>query len=369
MKNILAIIPYRILPCQSGGQKATCQFYYYLSSYCNLYCVSTHDNTVLKDDKLEIIPVFSGGFKSYINLFSFFKLNKIIKAHKIDTIIIEQPFMGMFGILIKVILKRRVIVRSHNIEYERFKSLKKWWWPILMLFEKKVHQTADMSFFITENDRHQAVSKFKLNLLKTAVITYGISNKSYSIQIRKRDAIKSIKKIYNIPENNTVLMFNGVFGYKPNDLAFLLIIQKIFPYLLKKDASYSLIICGKNIPEEILNKINTDKIIVAGYVDNLEELIIGTDIFLNPIWLGGGIKTKLVDCLSLGTSSVSFKSGAIGISPTLTDGKLKIVADGDVKSFASAILQMKGHTERRTPDKFYNYFNWESIVKRAVEFL
>ncbi|MBK9571155.1 MAG: hypothetical protein IPO53_15415 [Chitinophagaceae bacterium] len=56
----------------------------------------------------------------------------------------------------------KVIIHTHNIEYQRFRSLGKWWWPLLKRYEKWSFQKADGLFFITPEDKNFAITKWGL---------------------------------------------------------------------------------------------------------------------------------------------------------------------------------------------------------------
>ncbi len=43
----------------------------------------------------------------------------------------------------------KLIVHSHNIEGLRWKTLGKWWWKGLWIYEKWVHRQADLQLFQT----------------------------------------------------------------------------------------------------------------------------------------------------------------------------------------------------------------------------
>lgn len=368
MKNVLSIAPYRFLPASSGGQRAIFYLYQHLSGYVNLTCVSTRSNDITPGPGFEVIPIFSASFLRYLNPAYFFAIRRIIKKRKIDTVLMEHPYMGIFGWLLQLFCKRRLVIRSHNIEALRFKELGKWWWKILWHYERWVHQQADFSFFITQEDRLYAARHYGIPLEKSSVITYGMESRSPVDTAQKRKITADFKKKWGVPENKTLLLFNGIFGYAPNDQALTLLIDQILPALVISEAEIFLIVCGRHIPAAYEGR-RTDHLQVLGFVPDIEAVYWATEIFLNPIWLGGGIKTKLVEALAYGASAVSFESGAIGIPRDLLDGKLKVVGDERVNEFAYAIIQQKNTSALPTPDGFIQHFNWDHIAATAASSL
>lgn len=126
---------------------------------------------------------------------------------------------------------------------------------------------------------------------------------------------------------------------------------------------------GSQLPERYdnLKRYAKNNIIFAGFVDDINLYFTAADIFLNPINDGGGIKTKLVEALSVNTSSISYASGAYGIPLSTTGDKLLIVPDNDSIAF------FKSHYSKHSPARgkdtifFFDHFFWDNITRKAAE--
>ena len=94
----------------------------------------------------KVINVLSNSSLRYINIFYFGMIKKIIRQNNISHIILEHPYYGWLAILLKNFCKVKLIIHSHNIEAERFRTVGKWWWKILWHYEKFVHSQADLPF-------------------------------------------------------------------------------------------------------------------------------------------------------------------------------------------------------------------------------
>ena len=154
-----------------GGQKGIAFFYNHLSSHINLTCVTTKANDTTAVSGYEVLNILSNSGLRYMNIIYFFTLRKIIKEKQITHLIIEHPYYGWLGILLKWFCKVKLIAHSHNIEALRFKSTGRWWWRILWQYEKFTHQQADANFFIHDEDRDFAIQKFKLAPAKCLTVT------------------------------------------------------------------------------------------------------------------------------------------------------------------------------------------------------
>jgi polysaccharide biosynthesis protein PslH len=130
---------------------------------------------------------------------------------------------------------------------------------------------------------------------------------------------------------------------------------------------YKIIICGKRLPAYLdeLKAYTGKNIIYAGFVDDIENYFKGSDIFLNPVQSGGGVKTKVAEAIGFGTTVISTKTGAEGLHKEVCGNKLILVADSDWKGFAKMILQNAGkHVQ--TPVEYYEMYYWGNLVKRMI---
>ncbi len=364
--KVLSLVSYKFLPPDMGGQKGIAFFNRYLSKEINLTCVTIHDNSG-HAEPYPVKAILSNSKLRYINLFYFFTLSKIIREENISHVIIEHPYYGWLGILLKWFCKVKLIVHSHNMEALRFKTMNKWWWGILWNYEMLTHRNADYNFFIQENDMAYAIENYKLNPERCTVITYGFQHAEIPAADERSSARKLICQAHQILETDNILLFNGTLGYRPNLDAVDCILNIINPALLAApDFNYKIIICGNKLPASYngLFDYKDKNIIYAGFVENISLYFKAADIFINPVIDGGGIKTKLVEALGYNCSVVSTVSGAIGIPAKAAADKLKAVADNDWEAFANQITNMK--FAQSTPSAFFDHFYWGNIAAKAA---
>ena len=101
-------------------------------------------------------------------------------------------------------------------------------------------------------------------------------------------------------------------------------------------------------------------------VDDIAYYYKGSDCFINPVTLGSGIKIKLIDSLSYNLTVVSARNGARGVLTELTGQKLVILEDYDWQGFAKAMADPGTLVPINTPEAFYEAFNWNTIVQKAL---
>ncbi|MBU3714009.1 MAG: glycosyltransferase family 4 protein [Ferruginibacter sp.] len=365
--NIAAVVPYRIFPAKMGGQKGIALFYEYLSTLAPVTLITTKNNDVDDFQGKEIITVLSNARSRYFNLLLFFKIRKLILRNGYSHMIFEHPYFGWLALLLKLFTKVKIIIHSHNIESIRFKSTGKWWWRLLWQYEKTTHRIADLNFYISDEDRDFAIMRFKLDPEKCLTITYGFEKKHPPSDMEKTEAGRKLRALYAIPSTKKILLFNGTLDYRPNLNALQIILDQINPLLLQKeDFHYTIIVCGKNLPEQLdeLRSYSYKNIIYAGFVEDINLYFNGADIFLNPVMDGGGIKTKLVEALGYDMKCISTKNGAIGVPQHITNNQLVIVDNNDWKSFSEAI--MKTDTTKHIGEDFFKHFYWGNIAQKAL---
>lgn len=365
MSNVLSLVSYKIFPTKLGGQKGIACFNKYFSAYHNLICVTIKNNDPAYAN-YKVLNILSNSKLRYINIFYFFTLNRIIKKYGISHLIIEHPYYGWLGILLKRFCKIKLVVHSHNIEGYRFKSVSKWWWRLLLAYEKYVHRHADKTFCITEEDRQFMIRHFNLNPQKCIVTTYGIEWDRPPGQQERAAAKKLLQNKHGLSSNSILYFFNGTLDYLPNLNAVKVIVNNINPLLQSSNLNYKIIICGKNLPIEMNGLKEHTNVIYSGFVNDISIYFKGTDVFINPITIGGGIKTKLVEALGYDLTAVSTFTGAIGIDEQLCNGKLLLVNDGDWKLFASK-MKKAANISVSISEKYFEHFYWKNIARIAAE--
>lgn len=365
--HLASLASYKILPPVLGGQRAVALFCKYMARYVGFTCITTRNNDPALAEGFEVLPIWSTSATRYINPLPFFTIRTIIRRRQVTHIMLEHPYFGWLGLLLKWFTGVKLVVRSHNIEGLRWKSLGKWWWKILWQYEKYVHKQANYNFFIQDSDRLYAIGHFKLQPQRCLTITYGIEWQTPPSAGEKEAARNELLTKHGIPNDHCILLFNGAFIYPPNLKGLERIIHEINPALQKMGSfKYTILICGKDIPPAI-SQSSGPNIIIAGFVDDITTYFKGADIFINPITEGGGIKTKLVEALGYNMSAVSASHGAIGIDPAICNGKLQIT-DDTVHGFAEKIIQLAGN-KRDIPPAFYDCFYWDNIAQKAARFL
>ncbi|MBK9464483.1 MAG: glycosyltransferase family 4 protein [Chitinophagaceae bacterium] len=366
MKKVLAIAPYPYLPFFSGGQKFIAQFFEHLGTAIDLTVISVAENDFSLAKSYKTIPLLKKSFSRYVDRSLISKIVTLTKQESFDTIICEHPYFAWLAFAVRKQTGVKVIIHTHNIEYQRFRSTGKWWWPVLKQYEKSSFEKADGLFFISSEDRDFAIQEWKIPSEKCIDLPFGVEIKSSPED--RSTAKQFIAQKHGISIDEKILLFNGLLNYKPNIDAVRTILDKINPLLLAQSSfNYKIIICGKGLPEKMnLLKDYADKnIMFAGFAESIEPYIKAADIFLNPVQSGGGVKTKVVEAIAYGTTVISTATGAAGIVKKVCGAKLVTVADNDWEEFAKEVI-INAASSIPTPQEYYNYYFYGNIIQRLI---
>lgn len=368
MLNILSIVTYTYLPPKSGGHYGIFYPQKYLARHSRLFIAGVQNNATSDEIKATLFPVFSNHPLRYANPMNYFKLATIIRKENIQVLYLDHPYLFWMAWLLCKRFKLPLVIRSHNVEYLRFKNLGKWWWPLLKWYETKAHRFATWVTCVTQEER--TIIRNDIGLPNETVIDLPYGTELTEAPTDKTACKKMVCEKHGLSYDTKLVLFNGSLSYGPNRNALDTILEIINPELLKQPLNYCILICGNKLPPEYNNLIayKNQRVLFAGFVDDVSIYFKAADLFLNPVIGGGGIKTKLVEALAFSTQTVSTTDGATGLYPNYTGSMLRIVPDHDWPEFIQqTIACLQAEHSPITPKAFYEYYNWDRNMKSLVE--
>jgi polysaccharide biosynthesis protein PslH len=196
-------------------------------------------------------------------------------------------------------------------------------------------------------------------------VTYGIENSSIPSMQEVQDAKDYVRSKHAIAPAEKIVLFAGSFSYRPNRDAFEFIDKRIAPLLYENGFACKILICGPGLDTR---SSTHPSVCIAGFVDDISVYFKASDIFINPTVEGGGIKTKLVEALGYNVNAVSTENGAIGVNPSLCNGKLLIVKDNQWADFSAGIIAAS-KIQADIAQEYYQHFYWGYSTKKAAEFI
>lgn len=367
MSRLISVVWYKVFPAEFGGQKGIAEFTQYLSRFMPIHLLCSKNNH-WNPDGFTVEPTLPIDKSQFIKRATYTIIERAILSQKATHLLLEHPYYGVHGVRLARNHNLKLIIRAHNIEFDRFRKLRKWWWPILFMLERYTLKNAQLTIFKTKEDRELAIRSFGIDRQKTIIAPIGITAKKIPSLEEKKHARSQLIQQHHIPSEHKILLFNGTLDYAPNARALKHLVKDILPRLSTQKDSYTLLVTGRNYFPEFkwVHQLSHPQLIQAGHVEDVTTYFKGADLFLNPVIEGGGIKVKLIEALSNNLPVISYASGAHGVSEEICGNKLSIIADRDVSSYVDAIIR-QWDNQNQIPAVFFEAFHWESIVKEVAE--
>ncbi len=132
------------------------------------------------------------------------------------------------------------------------------------------------------------------------------------------------------------LMFVGGFKHQPNVDAVQYFVRDIFPLIKEKLPDVKLHIIGSN-PTGDIYRLESEDVIVVGYVEDLGERMERHRISVAPLRYGAGIKGKVVSSLAHGLPCVASPIAVEGMEVELDEN---VLVGEDPAAFAQAVINL-----------------------------
>ena len=180
-----------------------------------------------------------------------------------------------------------VIYDAHNVESNAHRNvalknlytsfLKKWIdFIYTYIAEKLACGFADHIITVSKEDADCFIRDFSVKREKISVIPTGTS----IIDLQTYDRMRCREKL-GLKKDSIVVVFHGYYRYYPNMEAIKLITDYIAPEIHKKFKNVLFVVAGKDAP-----KFEKDGIKFLGFVDDIYELLVASDIAIVPILSG-----------------------------------------------------------------------------------
>ena len=195
----------------------------------------------------------------------------------------------------------------------------------LKKFESKMLNEVDKVVVLSKEDEDTLISISNTSTEKYIRIPIPIE-----INHIKTNSLKS-KNHYNI-------LFLGTLSWFPNSQGIDWFIKKVVPLLDKESFEYTLYIVGKD-PSDELKEISKmrDDIIVTGFVDDVNEYIDLCDFMVVPLFIGSGMRVKILEAMGKNIPVISTTIGCEGIE---VEDKESILIANDELEFIESIKEI-----------------------------
>jgi len=344
-----------------------------LKEISDSYKKNTNIEGVFVDTKINIVDAFSSIVTSdSYNINRFFsadfdiRLSKILQEKEYDIVQLESLFMTPYIPMIRRKSKARIILRSHNLEYQIWERMAisaknpakkiylKFLAKQLKKYEVNVLNDVDGIVAITRLDEE----KYKKLNFNTPIVTvpFGIDIENYAVTSSSPDDLS--------------LFYLGSMDWLPNQQGVTWFLDEVWAKVLNEVPKVAFYLAGRKMPESYVSDPSTN-FEVVGEVDDAHDFMSSKSIMLVPLLSGGGMRVKIIEAMALGKTIISTKIGAEGIEYTKNSNILIADTPEDfVKSIKKLFLNKKeckliGQRARIMIEKKYNN---KLLTKKIVSF-
>jgi polysaccharide biosynthesis protein PslH len=246
-------------------------------------------------------------------------LKEVLAQEEFDIVQLESLFMVPYLPVIRQLSDARVILRSHNVEFEIWKRkahnatdpLKKLYLKHLARrledYEIRHLNAYDAIVPISASDEREFVSKGCRIPLFTA--PFGIDLKNYPLRE---------------PESPPTLFFIGSLDWDPNLEGLHWFLENCWPVIHQKVPWLKFRVAGRNMDRKLLN-LRAANVEIIGEVDSSLDFIGKNSVMVVPLFSGSGMRIKIIEGMAMGKTIISTSLGAEGIE--CTHGENILIAD------------------------------------------
>lgn len=239
------------------------------------------------------------------------KLISLLSQNKYDFIILETIYLTPYLSDIKKYSSAKILLRTHNLEYEIWDRLFKgaswgiskviYKWLANQMFRYESFRLHSIDYLVAISERE--LSKFK---------AFYPSLNSIVIPITWTAHKECNQITFKSKTSNISLFFIGSLDWKPNQEGLLWFLHKVWPICHSKFPHLSFYVAGRNMPDKI-KKMSLDGVVMVGEVDDAISFVSQYDIAIVPLLSGSGMRAKIIEAMALGKVVVTTSIGLEGI--------------------------------------------------------
>lgn len=232
-------------------------------------------------------------------------------------------------------------------------------WLKLARYERAVMRRCDLVLAVSEDDRQTLLGlDARLNI---GVVPNGVDTGVFS-----RAALAE-QHAGVLSFTGPAIIFTGTLDFRPNVDAVFWFAHEVMPLIRATWPDARFVVVGKR-PGPALRALPAEIATVVGEVPDARPFIAASSVYVVPMRIGGGVRLKLLEALSLEAPVVSTGMGAEGVEG-LRDHEHCLLAD-EPHAFASATLRLLheavlgerlGASGRALVQKRYD---WDMILPR-----
>jgi glycosyltransferase involved in cell wall biosynthesis len=288
------------------------------------------------------------------------RLAQLVQREKFDAVHVEGIEMAPYGELaLELSPRTRMTYDAHNAEYllqrrafttdlrqrghlrsaatrhlpRAVYSLIQWW--RLRRYEGRLTRRSKHVIAVSPADQAalEALSPFIRG--RTRLLPNGVDPDYWS-----RDAVTPEVEL----ADGDNVVFDGTMDFRPNVDAVLWFVNEVWPTIHAERPHARFYIVGRNPVPEVAALAEHPGVIVTGAVEDTRTWVAGATVYVVPMRMGGGVRLKVLQAMSMGCAIVSTSMGAEGIE--VRPGKDMLMSFSP-QGVAQAVLLLLSDRARR----------------------
>ncbi len=294
-------------------------------------------------------------------------MKNLVTENDFDVIHIDHSAMAPLGLYVKSLINKPVGLRMHNIEYmiwKRYAERLRRWGPARFYINKQANllkkaeegffSKMDVCFAITEADKKHA-----LEMAPDANIVLA----SAGVNPDEWQPDPGIER------NPFELTHATVYKWRHNIDALKWFLDNVLPELQKDIPGIKLTLIGKEAPEWLGSyaSLGADPV---GYVDRVQPYHNRANIYIAPLFVGGGIRIKILEAMAMELPVVATSVAAEGIDAGPDEGLFIADTPGE---FLKIITELANdfttarNAGKKAREFILNNFSWEKNVAMMMD--
>lgn len=279
--------------------------------------------------------------------------------------LVQIEFPQWLSYLVRRIDAPAVVGAAHDVVFKTFERMR---------VQKKnaVHQAlATIRYMLTKHNELATYKRLRCvytlsesdeHLLRQADPTLNIQTRRAGFPITIESGVAK--------RETTMILFVGYLARGENQQGVRFMIEKVMPILWQSCPQAVFHIVGGGAPKQLMAFHNAQTIIFHGYQENLQAFYQRARVMVAPIFIGGGIITKIIEALMNALPTVSTTIGNEGIQAKPNEAIL--IADNPT-DFANQIRRLiedddlHAHISQAARHHFEEYFHIERVTERLQE--